>query len=83
MTLYWQCITSHATKYILVDVNIMGPFSHSLHHSRHGIVAEICHSNLVNISGISMHFPVVYVVHYDWQMTVLGRKINTGLVPLS
>ena len=31
----------------------------------YGIISDICHSNFVNISGVSTNFPMVEFVHYD------------------
>ena len=43
-----------------------GEYNEVLHHSSYGIVSDnICHSNLVNISGASMNFSTVDFVHCD------------------
>ena len=40
------------------------------HHSSYGMVSDICHSNLVNISGVSINFPTVDYIYYDCQRCI-------------
>ena len=57
--------------------------SQCLHHGSYDIVIWKCHSNMVNIYGISQNCPMVDVVHYAWQLTVwLERMLIKGLEPV-
>ena len=64
-----QCDAPSSCKRL--DINWSRYFNH---YSNYGIVCDICHTNSVNISGLSKNFPRIDCIHYGWQLTMYSRK---------